>query len=93
MDEIQISILNYHINLILDDLRILKQDNSIENFNTYLDEIRERTIINLENFFLLPTNSFIPVTRTFREDDFSIREEISTEVNKRFVEFQNENNN
>jgi hypothetical protein len=96
MDEKQINILDFSVNLKIEDLLVIKQDfyknEWTEDFEKKVNEIKNKTIINLENFILLPTYKFIPLTRIFKEEDLLIREEISKEVNKRFKNFKNEEN-
>lgn len=93
MDEKQINFLDFTVNIQLDVLRTVRQEyqqnKKIDDFTSIVDETKRKTIINLENFILLPTYKFIPLTRIFKEEDLPIRQEISKEVNKRFENFIN----
>lgn len=97
MNEEQINILDFSVNLKIEDLLVIKQEfcknEWTEDFDKKVNEIKNKTIINLENFFLLPEYTFNPITRLFKDEDLLIREQIMSEVNIRFKDFINKTKN
>jgi hypothetical protein len=96
MTQEQINYLDFSVNIQFRVLLLVKSkipgDEWTQAFNDIVDETKDKIIWDLENFLLLPTYTFKPLSRNFREEDIPIRQEIALEVNNRFQSFIQEQN-
>lgn len=91
MTEEQLNHIDFSVNTQFRVLQLVKKqyhNNEWSNsFNELVNETKDKLIWDLENYFLLPTYSFNPITRNFRKEDDNLRLEIAIEVNRLFQIF------